>query len=59
VESLEMDEPKNNEFSSSTREDEAKVATWQTSLDMLLDPSTSSTKYQILLSDLSGANEQI
>jgi hypothetical protein len=59
VESLEKDEPTNNEFSSSTRDDAAKVATWQTSLDMLLDPSTSSTKRQILLNDLLGANEQI
>lgn len=59
VESLEKDETAKNEFTSSPQEDAARAATWQTSLDMLLDPSTSSTKRQILLNDLLGANEQI
>lgn len=59
VESLEKDETAKNEFTSPPQEDAASAATWQTSLDMLLDPSTSSTKRQILLNDLLGANDQI
>lgn len=56
AESLEQDE-RTDSFTSSTNE--ASTATWQTSLDLLLDPSTPSTKRQILLNDLLGANAQI
>lgn len=54
AESLEEDD-----IIASTDEPEEAASSWQASLEMLLDPSTSQAKRQILFSDLLSSNEEI
>mmetsp|Transcript_19228 Transcript_19228/g.27382 ORF Transcript_19228/g.27382 Transcript_19228/m.27382 type:complete len:472 (+) Transcript_19228:91-1506(+) len=54
-----LEEEQEDSTFDSSKEDNPSTSSWQTSLDRLLDPNTSSAKRQILLSDLLGANAQI